>query len=66
MYNAQERELEVAKRLLKTVTTAAAFAEALPVGFSLDALHAQVATLTLTQAQGEHYLVGLKANQKHL
>jgi len=66
MYNAQESEIEVAKRLLRTVTTAPALARSLPVGFSLDALHAQVDTLTLINAQESHDLVGLKTNQKTL
>ncbi|NJL58023.1 ISAs1 family transposase, partial [bacterium] len=66
MYNAKESEIGVAKQLLQTVTTAPALAQSLPIGFSLDALHAQVETLSLLQQQGGHYLVGLKANQKNL
>ncbi|MCY7278594.1 MAG: ISAs1 family transposase [Phormidesmis sp. CAN_BIN44] len=51
---------------MKTVTTAPALVQSLPVGFSLDALHAQVDTLTLINVQESHYLVGLKTNQKTL
>jgi predicted transposase YbfD/YdcC len=43
-----------------------ALAQSLQLGFSLDALHAQVETLSLMQAQQQHYIVGLKANQKTL
>lgn len=64
MYNAQESEIEVAKRLLSAVTAAPSLAQSLPLSFSLDALHAQVGTLELLTARQCHYLVGLKANQK--
>jgi len=66
MYNAKVSEIEVAKRLLATVTTAPSLAQSLPLGFSLDALHAQVETLALLHSHEAHYLVGLKANQKKL
>jgi predicted transposase YbfD/YdcC len=66
MYNAKESEIGVAKQLLNTVITAPTLAQSLPIGFSLDALHAQVETLTLVNGQGSHYLVGLKTNQKNL
>jgi len=66
MYNAQASEIEVAKRLLVAVTRAPMLAQSLPVGFSLDALHAQVDTLTLLDSRQCPYLVGLKANQKKL
>jgi predicted transposase YbfD/YdcC len=59
-------EIAVAKRLLETVTTAPSLAQSLPLGFSLDALHAQVETLTLLNSREAGYLVGLKANQKQL
>lgn len=66
MYNAQESEIEVAKRLISAVTGAPSLAQSLPLNFSLDALHAQVGTLELLTARQCHYLVGLKANQKKL
>jgi predicted transposase YbfD/YdcC len=66
MYNAQESEIGVAKRLLSVVTSAPTLAQSLPLSFSLDALHAQVETLALLESRQCHYLVGLKANQKKL
>jgi predicted transposase YbfD/YdcC len=66
MYSAQQSEIEVAEQLLKTVTRTPALKPSLPGGFSLDALHAQVDTLTLLESRHCHYLVGLKANQKKL
>jgi hypothetical protein len=66
MYNAKISEIEVAKQLLTRVHQAPVLAQSLQVGFSLDALHAQVDTLSLMHAQNQHYIVGLKANQKIL
>ena len=66
MYNTQASEIGVAKRLLSAVTSAPGLAQSLPVGFSLDALHAQVATLELLATRQCHYIVGLKTNQKKL
>jgi len=66
MFNAKQSEIEAAKHLLQAVTSSSALKPSLPGGFSLDALHAQVDTLTLLESQHRHYLVGLKANQKKL
>jgi predicted transposase YbfD/YdcC len=66
MYNAQASEIGVAKRLLSAVTGAPSLAQSLPLGFSMDALHAQVDTLELLNTRQCHYIVGLKANQKKL
>ena len=66
MDNAEVSEIAVAKRLLKRVHQAPPLAQSLNVGFSLDALRAQVGTLELLQAQHQRYIVGLKANQKNL
>lgn len=66
MYNAKLSEIEVAKRLLQKVTTTPALTQSLPIAFSLDALHAQVETLTVLESNHCHYLVGLKSNQKKL
>jgi predicted transposase YbfD/YdcC len=66
MYNRETSEIEMAQRLLKRVTRLAALASSLPLGFSLDALHTQVATLSLLASRQAHYIVGLKANQKTL
>lgn len=66
MYNAQESEIGVAKRLLNGLTQTPSLAQSMPVGFSLDALYAQVETLELLEMRQCHYIVGLKANQKKL
>jgi predicted transposase YbfD/YdcC len=66
MYNAQESEIGVAKRLLSAVTSTPSLGQSFAGGFSLDALHAQVETLEFLESQYCHYLVGLKANQKKL
>lgn len=66
MYNAKISEIEVAKQLLTRVHQAPVLAQSFQVGFSLDALHAQVDTLSLMHTQNQHYIVGLKANQKTL
>lgn len=66
MYNAKESEIAVAKQLVQTLTSAPSLAQSLPLGFSLDALHAQVETLTLFNTHQAHYLVGLKTNQPKL
>ncbi|MGV0029395.1 ISAs1 family transposase [Phormidesmis priestleyi] len=66
MDNAQASEIAVAKRLLKRVTRVPTLAQSLPGGFSLDALHCQVDTLSLLESRHCHYLVALKANQKNL
>ncbi len=66
MDNARVSEIAVAKRLLTAVHQAPTLAQSLNLGFSLDALHAQVKTLDLLQAQQQPYIVGLKANQKTL
>lgn len=64
--NAKVSEIAIAKQLLTTVHQAPTLAQSLNLGFSLDALHAQVDTLNLLQKQHQHYIVGLKANQKNL
>jgi hypothetical protein len=66
MDNAKVSEIAVANRWLETVTTAPSLAQSLPLAFSLDALHAQVETLTFLDSREAGYLVGLKANQKQL
>lgn len=66
MYNAQTSEVDVAKTLLKRVTRNASLALSLPLGFSLDALHTTVETLSIVASSSCHYIVGLKANQKKL
>lgn len=66
MFNQKTSEIAVAKRLMTAVATAPELAATVPLGFSLDALHTQVATLELLAQQGCHYLVGLKPNQPQL
>jgi predicted transposase YbfD/YdcC len=66
MYNAQESEIGVARRLLSAVTSTSSRGKSFAGGFSLDALHAQVETLEFLESRHCHYLVGLKANQKKL
>lgn len=66
MYNAKVSEIAVAKRLLTAVHQAPTLAQTFTVGFSLDALHAQVETLELLHTQQQLYIVGLKTNQKTL
>lgn len=66
MDNAKVSEILVAKRLLTAVHQAPTLAQSLDLGFSLDALHAQVQTLELLHTQRQQYIVGLKANQKTL
>jgi hypothetical protein len=55
MDNAKESEIGVAKQLVQTVTSAPSLVQSLPLGFSLDALHAQVETLTLFNTHKAHY-----------
>jgi predicted transposase YbfD/YdcC len=66
MDNAKVSEIGVAKRLLTAVYQAPTLAQSLDIGFSLDALHAQVKTLELMHTQQQQYIVGLKTNQKTL
>jgi DDE_Tnp_1-associated len=66
MDNANVSEIAVAKRLLTAVHQAPTLAQTLDIGFSLDALHAQVKTLELLHTQRQQYIVGLQANQKTL
>jgi predicted transposase YbfD/YdcC len=66
MFNKKVSEIDVARRLLETVVTTPALASACPVCFTLDALHAQVPTLTLLEQHQSPYLIGLKANQQKL
>lgn len=66
MFNQKVSEIDVAKRLVTTVTTAPELAASMPIGFSLDALHTQVKTLELIAQRGGHYLIGLKTNQPKL
>lgn len=52
MFNQKVSEIGVAKRLVTAVATAPELAASMPIGFSLDALHAQMHTLELIDQQG--------------
>jgi predicted transposase YbfD/YdcC len=66
MFNKKTSEIAVARSLLAQLPAITGKAQGAPTCISLDALHAQVATLELLQRQQVPYLVGLKANQHKL